>query len=329
MDDMRSFKHNFLALVCAATLLPVGQASVFELASPDDTLLGTVERTTARYEDTLLDLGRRFSLGYEEITRANPALDAWIPGAGAEVILPGQRILPPGPRQGIVVNLPEHRLYYFPKVEKGETPRVITYPVSTGKMDWNTPLGATRIVDKREDPPWYPPASVRKEHADRGDPLPAMVPAGPDNPLGRHAMRLAIGGGSYLIHGTNNPMAVGMAVTHGCIRMYPEDIERLFALVPVGTTVTLVNEPVKVAFAGGQVIVEAHPPVDAEGQVTEPDLDAFSARLNNALGETHAAVHWDLAAQTLLRADGIPTVVGIEVPPEGAPDPESATVAGR
>ena len=142
---------------------------------------------------------------------------------------------------------------------------MITYPVSIGKMDWSTPLGKTRIVDKRKNPLWYPPESVRKEHAERGEPLPAVVKAGPDNPLGAYAMRLDLKPGAYLIHGTNNPIAVGMAITHGCIRMYPEDIEALFPLVPVNTPVWLINEPVKVARVNGQVWLEVHPPVDAEG----------------------------------------------------------------
>jgi L,D-transpeptidase ErfK/SrfK len=309
-------------LAACATLPAAG--SVFELHETDGTLIGSVERTFSRYEDTLYDLARRHSLGSEELVRANPKVDPWLPGEGTEVLLPGQRILPPGPREGIVVNLPEHRLYYFPKRRQGEPQVVITYPVSIGKMDWRTPLGKTRIVDKRKDPAWYPPASVRKEHAERGEPLPAVVPPGPDNPLGRHAMRLAFGNGSYLIHGTNKPIAVGMAVTHGCIRMYPEDIERLYALAPVGTPVYLINEPVKVAFVEGEVIVEAHPPVDAEGQVTEPDFESFSARLDAALGPTSAAVHWELAEQVLMRANGIPTVVGLEASPE---PPESVEAA--
>ena len=214
-------------------------------------MFGDIETITTFGEDTLPDLARRYSLGYEEIQRANPGVDVWLPGEGTSLLIPGQRLLPPGPHEGIVVNLPEHRLYYYPEGKKGETPYVITYPVSIGKMDWNTPLGKTRIVDKRKNPLWYPPESVRKEHAERGDPLPTVVKAGPDNPLGAFAMRLDIKPGAYLIHGTNNPIAVGMAITHGCIRMYPEDIEALFPLVPVNTPVWLINEPVKVARVNG------------------------------------------------------------------------------
>jgi L,D-transpeptidase ErfK/SrfK len=288
-------------------------ATVYELAPDAPAVFGAVEHMTAEFEDSLPDLARRYSLGYEEIIRANPGVDPWLPGAGKELVLPGRRILPGTAREGIVINLPEHRLYYFPKPKKkGEMPVVITYPVSIGKMDWRTPLGQTTIVNKRKNPSWSPPESVRKEHAERGEPLPAVVGPGPDNPLGAYAMRLGITSGSYLIHGTNNPLAVGMAVTHGCMRMYPEDIEALFPLVPVGTKVWIVNEPVKVAYVDGELLLEVHPPVDAQGQTLEPNLDHLSALLDEALGPTTAAIHWDFALETLQAANGLPTIVGIE-----------------
>ena len=281
-------------------------------------MFGEIETITAFGEDTLPDLARRYSLGYEEIQKANPGVDLWLPGEGTPILIPNQRLLPTV-REGIVVNLPEHRLYYFPKPKKGETPQVITFPVSIGKMDWSTPLGKTRVVDKRKNPTWTPPESVRKEHAERGDPLPAVVKSGPDNPLGLYAMRLGITPGAYLIHGTNNPIAVGMAITHGCIRMYPEDIEALFPLVPVGTPVWLVNEPVKVARVDGQVWLEVHPPIDDQGQRAEVDLEGFYALANAALGETPAAIHWDFVLTTLKEASGLPQRVGLEIDPADLP----------
>ena len=263
----------------------------------------------------------------------NPGIDPWVPGAGKDMVIPTRRILPSGPHEGIVINLPEHRLYYFPKPKKGQKPVVITYAVSIGKMDWHTPLGETRVVSKQKHPNWHPPDSVRKEHAERGEPLPAVVKSGPDNPLGDYAMRLAITPGAYLIHGTNNPLAVGMAVTHGCMRMYPEDIEALFPLVPVGTKVRIVNEPVKVAFVNGELLLEVHPPVDAEGQTIAPDLEMFSALLDQALGPTTAAVHWEFARETMQAANGLPTVVGIEadldVTPDQIPTPETQMAGGE
>jgi L,D-transpeptidase ErfK/SrfK len=137
------------------------------------------------------------------------------------------------------------------------------------------------------------------------------VPPGPDNPLGDRALRLAAGQGTYLIHGTNNPIAVGLAVTHGCIRMYPEDIDVLYDMIPVGTQVTIVNEPVKVAWVDGELLLEAHPPVDAQGQSYEPDVDKFSELLREAVGDSTVAIHWDYAREVLARADGVLATVGL------------------
>lgn len=312
---------RFLIAALLAGGATIANATQYPLVDAEALIFGDTETITAFGEDTLPDLARRYSLGYEEILRANPGVDTWLPGEGRSIVIPGQRLLPSSAREGIVVNLPEHRLYYYPKVKKGETPYVITYPVSIGKMDWSTPLGKTRVIDKRKNPTWSPPESVRKEHEERGDPLPAVVKAGPDNPLGAYAMRLAITPGAYLIHGTNNPIAVGMAITHGCIRMYPEDIERLFPVVPVNTTVWLVNEPVKVARIDGQVWLEVHPPVDAEGQRAEIDIESFYALANAALGEQPAAIHWDLVMATLKEGSGLPQMVGIEVDPNDLPPP--------
>ncbi len=309
----------FFVLLGALLFGASARASVFALPSDGSAVVGADSSVRTVYEDTLPDLAHRYSLGYYEIIRANPGVDVWIPGADKDIVLPGRRILPPGPREGIVVNLPEHRLYYYPKPNGRDKPVVITYPVSIGKMDWRTPLGETRVIAKIKHPPWYPPESVRKEHEENGDPLPRVVPPGPDNPLGDYAMRLAAGNGTYLIHGTNNPTAVGMAVTHGCIRMYPEDVAAVFATVPVGTPVRLINEPVKVAWVDGQLYIEAHPPVDEQGQTEEPDLKLLSKMLNHALGNSHAAINWDAARETLVSARGMPTLVGVAAHPDVSP----------
>ena len=333
---MNLFGRNYMKCLSWLSLLLMGlvgaaQATVYELPTDGSSVVGADTHIKTVFKDTLLDIARRNSLGYYEIIRANPGVDMWLPGEGTDVMLPGRRILPPGPREGIVVNLPEHRLYYYPKPRKGEKPVVITYPVSIGKMDWKTPIGETRVIQKEKHPNWYPPESVRKEHLANGDPIPAVVKAGPDNPLGDYAMRLAAGNGTYLIHGTNNPMAVGMAITHGCVRMYPEDVAALFPLIPVGTKVWLINEPVKVAFVDGELLLEAHPQVDEEGQntSTEPDLSLLSDKLDQALGNTTAAIHWDFAKEALQAANGIPTVVGLEADPDPGPsnDPAAAPAA--
>ena len=304
---------------------PRAQATTFHLNKPDDAVVGEDQTITTVYEDTLYDLARKYSLGSEEVIRVNPGIDPWLPGADKQVIIPGRHILPPGPREGIVVNLPEHRLYYYPPARHGQPMTVITYPVSIGKMDWRTPIGTTRVIQKQKNPVWYPPESVRKEHAAAGDPLPAKVPSGPDNPLGLFAMRLAAGNGTYMIHGTNNPIAVGLAVTHGCIRMYPEDVEQLYPMIPVGTEVRLINEPVKVAWVDGQLLLEAHPPVDAQGQSFEPDVDQFSALLQKAVGDSTVAIHWDYAREVLQRADGVLATVGLEADLSSEPPPGPTT----
>src|ERR1700692_436982 len=309
-----------LALACGEP----ARATLYTLAKGDDPVVGEDKTVVTVYEDTLYDLARKFSLGSEELIRVNPGVDPWLPGADKTLVVPDRHILPPGPREGIVVNLPEHRLYYYPKPKRGGPVQVITYPVSIGKMDWRTPLGVTHVIQKEKNPTWFPPESVRKEHAEAGDPLPPRVPPGPDNPLGAYAMRLAAGNGTYLIHGTNNPIAVGLAVTHGCIRMYPDDVAALFPLIPVGTPVHLINEPVKVAWVDGELLLEAHPPVDAQGQSFEPDLEQFSDLLRKAVGDSTVAIHWDYAREVLQKADGVIATVGLEAelptpPPEAAP----------
>ena len=313
-----------LLALLTTTALSTAYATTYTLAKPDDAVVGEDQSIVTAYEDTLYDLARAYSLGSEELIRVNPSVDPWIPGAGKMLVVPGRHILPPGPHEGIVVNLPEHRLYYFPKPKRGGPVQVITYPVSIGKMDWRTPLGVTHVIQKEKNPTWFPPESVRKEHAEAGDPLPPKVGPGPDNPLGAYAMRLAAGNGTYLIHGTNNPIAVGLAVTHGCIRMYPDDVSALFPLIPVGTPVRLINVPVKVAWVDGELLLEAHPPVDAQGQSFEPEIEQFSDLLRAAVGDTTVAIHWDYAREVLQKADGVIATVGLEAelptpPPEAAP----------
>jgi L,D-transpeptidase ErfK/SrfK len=206
---------------------------------------------------------------------------------------------------------------------------VITYPVSIGKMDWHTPIGVTHVIGKEKNPVWFPPESVRKEHAAAGDPLPARVPSGPDNPLGLFALRLAAGNGTYMIHGTNNPIAVGLAVTHGCIRMYPEDVAQLFPMVPVGMPVRIINEPVKVAWVNGELLLEAHPPVDAEGQSFEPNVDQFADLLQAAVGDDTVAIHWDYAREVLEKADGVLATVGLEADLSALNNNEPAPVSAH
>lgn len=276
----------------------------------DSQVVGEHATIIAEHRDTFVALARRYDLGFEELVRANPDVDPWLPGEGTEIVLPTQFVLPNAPREGIVINLPELRLYYFPDGEEG---RVITHPISIGRMDWGTPLGRTMIQSKATNPTWYPPQSIRDEHAADNRPLPAVVPPGPDNPLGAHALRLGLPG--YLIHGTNKPSGVGMRVTHGCIRMFPEDIEALFESVPVGTSVHIVNQPVKLGHDGSALYVEAHPPLpdrlSEESSALTELTRAFVAFAEEGQGY---GFDWDLAEQVAMTSRGIPEPISAFVP---------------
>jgi L,D-transpeptidase ErfK/SrfK len=213
----------------------------FEFDPDHDDVVGYVQTTVATADDTLPDIARRFDLGYEEMVRANPGVDPWLPGAGKTIVLPTQFVLPEAPKEGIVINVAAMRLYYFPPRKKGELQTVFTHPVGIGKIGWNTPEGVTKVIAKEKDPVWRVPESVRKEHLENGEDLPAVVPPGPDNPLGNRKFTLAWP--TYLIHGTNKAYGVGMRSSHGCMRLYPEDVEPFYDMVPVGTQVRVVNQP--------------------------------------------------------------------------------------
>ncbi len=308
-------RNSSFALVLSVLAWPA-LAATLPLPAEGD-IVGSYAEVAASREDTLIDLARYHGLGYEEIVNANPGVDPWLPGEGTIVRLPLRRVLPDAPREGIVVNLPEHRLYYFPPAKAGEARVVVTYAVSVGKMDWSTPLGLTRIAAKIKDPPWYPPESVRAEHAAHGDILPKVVPAGPDNPLGLYALRLAIPGGSYLIHGTNKPASVGMGDTHGCMRLYPENIEELFKMVAVDTPVRLVNQPHKVGWSEGRLYVEVHPPLETTSSaVVDPDRNSLARLVANAVRQRPAGlVIWARAETAFEQAEGMPVAVTEESRP--------------
>lgn len=283
-------------------------AATYPLPAGDDAVIGEIQYVLAEHEDTLLDLGRRYGVGYEEIVAANPGVDPWLPGAGTRVLIPSRYILPEE-RKGLIVSLAEHRLYYFPKPKAGTAPVVMTYPISIGKMDWKTPLGMTRIVNKREKPIWYPPESVRKEHEADGRPLPKAVPAGPDNPLGDYAMRLGIPGGAYLIHGTNLPAGVGMQVTHGCIRMYPENIAELYKLVAVNTPVRLIDQPYRMGWHGADLYIEVHAPLEGQDPMEARSLTNITRLLVSATQNRTVVIDWAKAERAFIQATGVPESV--------------------
>ena len=244
-----------LFFLCMNCVLSFSIASTFEL-TPSERMVGYNIVVYSRAQDTLLDIGRQFNIGYTEMVNANPGIDVWLPGDKQPITIPNRFILPDAPQEGIVVNLAEMRLFYYPETPVGKKKQVITYPIGIGREGWETPLGKTKIIQKRKDPTWTPPASIKAEHLENGDPLPDIVPAGPDNPLGAYALRL--GKTSYLLHGTNRPYGVGLRVSHGCLRLYPEDIEALYNKVAVNIPVNIIYQPYKAAHYKGKLYIEAH-----------------------------------------------------------------------
>jgi L,D-transpeptidase ErfK/SrfK len=311
--------------------LPLAEATHRFLIGPDTDVVGRVQVTIARHEDTFADIARRFNVGYTELVRANPGVDPWLPGEGTEILLPTEFILPDAPREGLVLNLAQMRLYWFPKPEKG-APRdapieVVTHPIGIGKVGWATPEGSTKVVSHVKDPTWTPPMSVRREHEKEGDILPPTVPPGPDNPLGRHMMRL--GWPSYLIHGTNKPPAVGMRASAGCVRLYPEDIARIFEAVPDGTKVTVVNQPVLLGWRDGRLLAQAYEPLVDDKRDWSDVPKALRQKLRKPrsplwkkVAEHDEAIDWNAVAAVAKEPRGIAIAVG----PDGGRD-LAATIA--
>lgn len=243
---------KLLIILCIIFLnFSISFANTFSISN-DTTIVGKLQTHILKNKESLIEIARQYDLGYNEIVDANPNLDPFVPGDGNKVIIPTFWILPDRPNnfQGIIINLSEMRLYYFYKKQKKQL--VTTFPIGIGDDGVETPTGKFKISHKIVNPSWYVPESIRQERPE----LPAVVPPGPDNPLGTHALRLS--GLSYLIHGTNRPWAIGRKVTHGCIRLYPEDIPKLFDLVPIGTEVLIIRQPVKVGRIGNEIYVEVH-----------------------------------------------------------------------
>ena len=298
-------------------LLPgAGFAETFNLHSINDSLVGEIKFTSARMSDTLLDIARENGLGVEEIKLANPHVDLWLPGENREILLPTKFVLPYAKHEGIILNIPEMRLYYFPPGKKGAPAQVETYPLGIGREGWGTPYVTTRIVAKQKNPYWIPPESIREEHAEMGEPLPARIGPGPDNPLGDYAMRLGLA--SYLIHGTNKPFGVGMRVSHGCIRLYPEDIEALFNQVSLGTRVQIINQPYKVGLYNNRFYLEAHPYLVEDSEQFEENLTSVVRIIVGLTDEKKYDINWDLAKEVIRDARGIPVEIGkLKTPASG------------
>ena len=289
-------------LLAAALACPPAAAENFLLPGSTVTIVGEAHWVAADRRESLLDVARRNGLGFADMQQANPDVDMWVPKDGARVLLPTAFVLPNAPRRGVVVNIAEYRLYFYFR-EQGQD-MVATFPISIGRMDWKTPLGDWKITRKRTRPTWRPPRSIIAEYAADGEVLPRVVPPGPDNPLGDYAINLSAPG--YLIHGTNRPRGVGMQVTHGCLRMLPEDIEWLFPQVSPGLPVAIVNQPVKVGWRDGRLYVEVHRPLE---EPSAEAMDAFVGRLNASAQAARVELDVQAMRRALIERKGVPVAI--------------------
>jgi L,D-transpeptidase ErfK/SrfK len=300
------FLHCLVRLTAALSAVAAPPVAAAEFAvAPGQTAVGDLVPYVVKTGDLFPDIARRFDVGYTELVAANPGVDPWAPGAGRTVTIPGLFILPNAPHQGIVINLAQSRLFYFPP--GGD--RVETYPLGIGMIGKTTPLGMTRVTYKEPNPTWYPPPSI---HAEKPE-LPAFVPPGPDNPLGAFALHL--GWRNYLIHGTNKPDGVGRNVSHGCIRLYPEDIEELFGAVGVGTPVRTVDQPATAGRIGDRLYLAVYPSktqideIDTERPVTYDPAEGVPAVVSAAAGRYADSVDWTAVDRAAQQRTGMPVTV--------------------
>jgi L,D-transpeptidase ErfK/SrfK len=311
-------KHLLLLSLLAFT--SVNQALALTLAAPDrpgDSLIGNpphqAKYVTAKHEDTLIDIAVEHRLGQDQIVLANPTVDRWLPKAGTQVLIPSSYILPNAPRQGIVVNLPEMRVYYYPN-----NSQVVTYAIGIGRENnWKTPLGKTTIAGKMENPSWTPPPSIIAEHLADGDVLDPYYTPGPDNPLGLFAFRLGIPG--YLMHSTQKTNGIGMRVSHGCMRFYPSDIEQFFPTVKVGTPVNIVNQAIKVGWHHDTLYLETYPELEEMPATYEQRLHTALNLIEQANGGQMPIIKGAALKMALEKSTGIP--VAIYERPSGTPAP--------
>lgn len=279
----------------------VGFCLTFSL-SPQQEVVGHLQTTRVEPGESLGNIGRHYDVGVYEMIEANPHLDPWVPTVGAEVIIPTQFILPPGPRQGIVLNLSEMRLYYY----HPNAALVSTFPVGIGKKGWSTPLGQTTVISKTKNPSWTPPPSIRAEHAAKGDILPAVVPAGPDNPLGRYAFRLGFSG--FLLHGSNRPAGIGVRSSHGCVRLFAEDIKALYGMVPVGTKIRIIHEPFKLGWKNNSLYLEAHEPLSEGKYLHTNNLNHLKTLLQQRVGNIQN-LDWEHIKEQIKHSSGYPVKI--------------------
>jgi L,D-transpeptidase ErfK/SrfK len=306
----------FLAGVLGLMTTPTALAAVYTLPANGDTVVGSDKTDGVKVGDTATTFARRNDIGYYQLLEANPYLDPLHMSSVSRLLVPNQVILPDAPREGIVVNLAELRLYYYPPGSN----TVVTFPVGIGRIggQWQTPTGELTIIEKTKDPAWRVPQAVAEDMVKRGKPLPEVIPPGPDNPLGAYRMRLS--NLTYLIHGTNHPYVVGRRTSSGCMNMYPEDIEELFNLVPVDTKVTIVDQPFKAGWLKGKLYFEAHRPLREDRLYYAGRYDSlWDEVLKNATTQRTASVDW-AEIQTLAQKEtGVAEVVGQMATPQTQP----------
>ncbi|EKK5219110.1 L,D-transpeptidase family protein [Cronobacter sakazakii] len=310
---------SWLALVAGMTFgASQALANTYPLPTPGSRLIGeTLYHTVADDGGSLEAIAKRYNVGFLALLQANPGVDPYVPRAGSVLTIPRQMLLPDAPREGILINLAELRLYYFAPGEN----TVTVYPIGIGQLDGDTltPTMQTTVSQKRANPTWTPTANIRARYKAQGIDLPAVMPAGPDNPMGHHAIRLAAYGGVYLLHGTNADFGIGMRVSSGCIRLRDDDIKHLFSAVPVGTRVNIINAPVKASVEpDGRRFVEVHQPLSKR---IEDDPKTLPITLNATLKTFEAAEQTDreVMEQALRLRSGIPVNVTAH-PPAPASD---------
>ncbi|MGA0019006.1 MAG: L,D-transpeptidase family protein [Steroidobacteraceae bacterium] len=301
-----------------------------ELTAEAGDLIGVLQVTHAQYEDTFVDLARRFNVGFEELVRANPTVDPWLPGEGREIVLPTQHLLPNAPREGVVINLAAMRLYFFVPTRKGETPVVYTLPIGIGKVGMATPQGRTRITRMAKNPSWRPGPGVRAEYRANGEILPAVVKPGPDNPLGTRAMYL--GWPAYLIHGTNKPAGIGLRSSAGCIRLFPEDVEFLYDMIKPGIPVTVVNQPFVFGWHRGELFMQAYDVLeddarDWRGAQRKLLSRTLAGRLRKELAATGTEIDWQAVGQLSRTPRGIAVPVSKRLTESDAPQDLNSLIA--
>ncbi len=288
---------------CATTRIVHEEYQPIEssVAKGDD-VIGRLAFISLEKGDTLPDIARHFSLGINAVSAANPGIDMWVPEAGKRIMLPLSFILPDAPRKGIVINLAAMRLFQFKR--DSDLLAVLTYPVGVGTEERPSPTGQMYVERKVPRPTWHVPASIARDHLKKGDPLPAAVPPGPENPLGEYALYLSKS--TYLMHGTNKPASIGLRATNGCIRLYPEDVKKLYEKTPLKTPVSIVNQPYLLGQSNGVVYMEVHA---APENLDAVEFDRIYAKLRNIEKESGRTLDWSKVKKAMAEARGIPVPI--------------------